>query len=51
MSWIIVLAKVLERPTLGPLLFLIYTKDLSDNVNSILKRFGDDISMCSVAPK
>ena len=33
---------------LGPLLFLIYSNDLSDRLNSIAKLFADDTSLFSI---
>ena len=33
---------------LGPLLFLIYSNDLSDGLNSIAKLFADDTSLFSI---
>ena len=45
-SWEPVLAGVLQRSILVPLLFLIYINDLSKNLSSI-KLFADDISIFS----
>ena len=41
-------AGVFQDSVLGPLLFLIYIKDLSDNLASNPKSFADDTSLFSV---
>ena len=47
-SWTNVHAEVPQGPILGPLLFLIYINDLSDNLTSNAKLFADDTSLFSV---
>ena len=47
-SWTNVHAGVPQGSILGPLLFLIYRNDLSDNLTSNAKRFADDTSVFSV---
>ena len=46
-SWSSVLARVPQGSILGPLLFLIYLNDLSDNVQSTVKLFADGTSFFS----
>ena len=38
-----------QGSTLGPLLFLLYVNDLSDNLSSNIKLFADDTSLFSVS--
>ena len=47
-SWASVKAGVPQRPILGPLFFLIFINDLSDNLVSNPKLFADDTSLFSV---
>ena len=47
-SWADVNAGVPQGSILGLLLFLIYIKDLSDDLKSEFKLFGDDTSLFSV---
>ena len=47
-SWADVNADVPQGSILGPLLFLIYTNDLSDGLKSECKLFADDTSLFSV---
>ena len=47
-SWTNVLAGVPQGSILGPLFFLIYIKDLSDELSSNPKLFADDTSLFSV---
>ena len=46
-NWAPVLAGVSQGLVLGPLLFLIYINDLSDNLESLAKLFADDTSLFS----
>ena len=48
-SWKNALEGVAQGSVLGPLLFLIYTNDLPDELSSICKIFADDISLCPKA--
>ena len=47
-AWTPVLAGVLQGSILGPLFFLIYTNDLTKDIQSTAKLFADDISIFSV---
>ena len=47
-SWTSIEARVPQGLTLGPLLFLIYINDLSDDLIIKIKVFADDTSLCSV---
>ena len=47
-SWVDVNAGVPQGSFLGPLLFLIYINDLSDDLKSECKLFADDTSLFSV---
>ena len=44
-SWTDIKAGVLQGSILGPLLFLVYIKDLTENVNSNPKLFAEDTSL------
>ena len=44
-NWKSVLSGVPKRSVLGPLLFLIYIKDLDDNITSNVLKFADDTSV------
>ena len=48
-SWADVKAGVPQGSTLGPLFFLIYINDLSENLESPVKPFADDASIFHVA--
>ena len=45
--WAIIKVGVPQDSTLGPLFFLIYINDLTDNLNSNVKLFADDTSLFS----
>ena len=47
-SWAGVKAVVPQGSILGPLFFLIYISDLSENLKSTVKRFADDTSIFHV---
>ena len=46
-DWAPILAGVPQGSILGPLLFLVYINDLSDNLESLAKLFADDTSLFS----
>ena len=47
-EWKDILAGVPQGSVLGPLFFLIHVNDLCDNLNSDVRLFADDTSLCSV---
>ena len=48
-NWTNIRAVVPQGSILGPLLFLIYINDISDNLQSDVKLFADDASLFSIA--
>ena len=44
-DWETIQAGVLQGSILGPLFFLVYINDLTDNLNSNVKLFTDDTSL------
>ena len=47
-SWAYIKAGVLQGSILGPLLFLVYINDLTENLHSNPKLFADDTSLFSI---
>ena len=47
-EWLTIKVGVPQGSILGPLFFLIYIKDISDNLESNVKFFADDTSLFSV---
>ena len=46
-EWRKIMSGVLQRSVLGPLMFLVYTNDYTDGINSLFKIFADDTSLFS----
>ena len=44
-NWMNIQAGVPQGSVLGPLLFLVYINDLTDNINSEMRLFADDSSL------
>ena len=48
-DWLKILAGVPQGSILGPLLYLIFSNDISERINSIIKLFADDTTMAATS--
>ena len=49
-TWTSVRAGVPQGPILGPLLFIVYTNDIINNIQTDINLYADDTSLLSISP-